>query len=141
WYSNVEGHSWRCDRVGVARLRQRDRERRGERRGAGVAQDAPRCSILQCIPALHTISFRALGAGYGVPLCPRFTDRARPPLNWAVGPGVRTDNVARLSTTTDEWIEGFRLDLAAAGRETFVARFRISSRERASSGVYDQPRR
>ena len=66
WHLNVVGHGWRCDMVGVGRLRQRDHESHGESSGARDEQDATGGPILQCIAVLHTIFLSRLVRGLGV---------------------------------------------------------------------------
>ena len=60
---NVGGCVGWCDSVGASRLRQPDREGRGESSGACDEQDATRSLSLQCIAVLHIILLSRLVRG------------------------------------------------------------------------------
>jgi hypothetical protein len=49
------GHPWRCRVLGVSRLRQRDRDRRGEGRDGRYLSDASSCPLFPCDRILHAV--------------------------------------------------------------------------------------
>ena len=62
------GYGWRCNSLGVGRLRQRDHETHGESSGARDEQDATRDLIFQYV-VIHVISVSRPGRGlWGLPL-------------------------------------------------------------------------